>query len=256
MAFPRAKANCYDYGIHVPFAFSYPKGIPAGKVVDDPLSFTDIAPTLLELTKTTTKGMMPITGRSFLNLMDDHKGSSRANFVLSGRERHSSSRYHNWGYPQRALRDKEFLLIWNMKPQRWPAGDPQRLQSSKGKRLLPELGIDTYGVHHSDWAFTDIDASPSKSFIIEHHAAQTIKPYFDWSTALRPEYELYQVSTDPGCVQNLAGRDDYRSVENNMKKLLVAELQRTGDPRIAGPDPEIFDTYERYSGPVRMFPAQ
>ncbi|WP_245957750.1 sulfatase [Niabella yanshanensis] len=253
MAFPRAKANCYEYGIHVPFAFSYPDGIQAGKIVEAPVSFTDIAPTLLELTKTTTKGMMPISGKSFLSLIDNSADSSD-HFALSGRERHSYSRYNNWGYPQRALRNKEFLFIWNIKPKRWPAGDPQRLQSLDGKDLFPKFGIDTRGIHHPEWAFTDIDASPSKSFIIEHYKDKAIRPYFDWSTALRPEYELYRVSTDPGCLHNLSGLDDYQSIENKMKDLLVTELQRSGDPRITAPLPEIFDSYERYSGPVRAFP--
>ena len=43
-------------------------------------------------------------------------------FVLAGRERHSSSRYLNWGYPQRVIRSKDFLYIWNLKPDRWPSG--------------------------------------------------------------------------------------------------------------------------------------
>ena len=38
-----------------------------------------------------------------------------------------------------------------------------------------------------------------------------------------------------------------------MKDALLKELTRSGDPRIVGPDKEIFETYVRYS-PIREFP--
>ena len=47
MPFPRAKANCFEYGVHVPLAVSYPKGFPGKRRVDDPIGFVDIAPTIL-----------------------------------------------------------------------------------------------------------------------------------------------------------------------------------------------------------------
>jgi hypothetical protein len=34
---------------------------------------------------------------------------------------------------------------------------------------------------------------------------------------------------------------------------LLAELRETEDPRVVGPDPEVFDSYLRYS-PMREFP--
>jgi uncharacterized sulfatase len=38
-----------------------------------------------------------------------------------------------------------------------------------------------------------------------------------------------------------------------MKLELMEERRRTGDPRVAGPDPDVFETYIRYS-PIRDFP--
>ncbi|MDP6613739.1 MAG: sulfatase, partial [Candidatus Marinimicrobia bacterium] len=43
MAFPRAKANNYEYGMQVPLAIRYPKGIPAGRVSETLVSFIDFA---------------------------------------------------------------------------------------------------------------------------------------------------------------------------------------------------------------------
>ncbi len=254
MPFPRAKANGYDYGIHVPFAVRFPKNFPGGRIVDDPVSFADIAPTILEITGTSAEGMLPISGKSILNILrSKNQGVVDASkkYVYSGRERHSSSRYLNWGYPQRMIRSKDFLLIWNAKPERWPAGAPQALDSV-GK-LSPMYGIDEKGEHHSDWAFTDIDGSPTKSYIIENWKDETIKPFFDWALAKRPEWEFFDVQNDPYCLNNIAGKDEFAAVEKEMKEVLMAELEKSQDPRVVGPDKEVFDSYIRYS-PMREFP--
>ena len=256
MPFPRAKANGYDFGIHVPMAIRYPKDFKGGRIVDDPVSFADLAPTILEITKTSPEGMLPISGKSILNILESKKQGivdPSKKYVFSGRERHSSSRYLNWGYPQRMIRSKEYLLIWNIKPERWPAGAPQRIKPGTTDELLPMYGIDENGIHHSDWAFTDIDAAPTKSYIVEHHDDPDVKKYFDWSVAKRPEFEFFNVANDPYCLNNIAGNPDYSEIEKEMKEALMNELKKSKDPRVVGPDKEIFDSYLRYS-PMREFP--
>jgi uncharacterized sulfatase len=256
MPFPRAKANGYDYGFHVPFAIRYPKEYPAGRVIDTPVSFADIAPTILEITQTSEKGMLPISGSSMLNIVKSEKkglADPSRTYVFAGRERHSSSRYLNWGYPQRMIRSAEFLLIWNLKPERWPAGAPQRIVAGTEDKLWPLHGIDENGEHNSAWAYTDIDGSPTKSFIIENREDPSIHPFFDLSVAKRPEFELFHVKEDPYCLDNLAGDPGYSETEQEMKKVLLKELEKSRDPRITGPDKEVFDSYIRYS-PMREFP--
>jgi uncharacterized sulfatase len=54
-------------------------------------------------------------------------------------------------------------------------------------------------------------------------------------------------------MNNLFGQKDYQAVGDTLRKALLAELKRTNDPRVAGPDPEVFDSYIRYS-PMREFP--
>ncbi len=256
MPFPRAKANGYDYGIHVPMAIRFPKEFPGGRIVDDPLSFADLAPTILEITKTSAQGMFPISGKSVIPILESTKQGvvdPTKKYVFSGRERHSSSRYENWGYPQRMIRSKDFLYIWNIKPERWPAGAPQRIKPGTTDELLPIYGIDENGIHHSEWAFTDIDAAPSKSYIIEHYNDKSIKPYFDWAVAKRPEVEFFDIKADPYCLNNIAGDEHYANVEKEMKKALMDELKKSKDPRVVGPDKDVFDSYIRYS-PIREFP--
>lgn len=48
MAFPRAKANLYEYGIHVPLAICWGDRVPGGRVVDDLVGFVDLTATILE----------------------------------------------------------------------------------------------------------------------------------------------------------------------------------------------------------------
>jgi uncharacterized sulfatase len=256
MAFPRAKANAYEYGIHVPFAVRFPKEFPGGRIVTDPIGFADLAPTILELTGTSSNGMLPISGESFVNLLKSEKEGDldeSRKYAFAGRERHSSSRYRNWGYPQRAIRSEDFLMIWNLKPNRWPAGAPQRIKPDSDGELWPMYGIDEEGKHHSEWAFTDIDAAPTKSFIIENMNDESIRPFFDWAHAKRPEWELFNVKNDPWCLVNLIGESEYSDIEKELRGALMQELAATKDPRVVGPDKEIFDSYKRYSR-MREFP--
>ncbi len=258
MPFPRAKANGYEYGIHVPLAISYPLGFPSGRMVDDPVSFTDFAPTILELTGSSKKDMLPMSGNSMVNILQSKKSGiieSSRSYVLAGRERHSSSRYKNLGYPQRIMRKGRYLYIWNLKPERWPAGAPQRvIPDSTTEALYPMYGIDKTGTHQSAWAFTDIDAAPTKSWIVEHWDQQPNKQYFDWAVAKRPEFELFNVEKDPNCLYNLAYDLEYREIVDQLQTTLQQELSNSGDPRVVGPNQEVFETYPRYS-PMREFPA-
>ena len=255
MPFPRAKANCYEYGVHVPLAISYPDGFPGKRIVDDPVSFVDIAPTLLEMTGTKPVGMLPISGKSIANILKSEKSGitdTSKKYVFAGRERHSSSRWNNLGYPQRAIRSSQYLLIWNMRPDLWPAGDPRAINPETGE-LLPLYGIDDKGIHHSDWAFTDVDAAPSKSYLTEKHSEQKTRYYFDLAYARRPEYELFDILKDPYCLNNLYEIPEFAVAGQEMKKELIKELERSGDPRVVGPDKDVFESYIRYS-PMRQFP--
>ena len=256
MAFPSAKANAFEYGVHVPMAIRYPKSFPGGRTVKDPIGFIDLAPTILELTETSSEGMLPLSGNSMVSIL---KSEEQGNIdkgrkhVFAGRERHSSSRYLNWGYPQRIIRGGDYIYIWNMKPDRWPTGAPQKINPKDSTKLLPMYGLDKNGKYLKQSAFTDIDDAPSKTNIIENHDKDDMKLYFDLINEKRPEFELYNVVADPFCLNNLAGNQTHDETENALKQALIKELIRTRDPRVVGPDQEIFDSYKRYS-PMRAFP--
>ena len=256
MAFPRAKANCYAYGLHVPLAVRYPKAFPGGRVVDDLIGFIDFAPTFLELTGTPVDGMLPIRGKSFTPLLESEKEGlieASEKYLFAGRERHSSARYQNWGYPQRAVRNQQFLLVWNLKPDRWPSGDPQRFDPDTHE-LYPMFGLDENGKHQWGWAFTDIDGSPTKALLIENRQDPEFRRFFDLAHAKRPEFELFDLQHDPYCLTNLIGDPHHSAVEAALKRVLLVELHASEDPRLVGPDPDIFEAYPRYTGPMSYFP--
>src|SRR5262245_59874429 len=132
MSFPRAKANLYEYGIHVPLAICWPRRVPGGRVVGDLVGFVDLTATILDAAgvrhASAPQGEATPVGKSLLNILTtDRQGlvDPSRSMVFSGRERHSSARPANAGYPCRALRTHDYLYIKNFHPERWPAGDPR-----------------------------------------------------------------------------------------------------------------------------------
>ena len=251
MPFPRAKANCYDYGIHVPLAISYPKEIQGNQKVDELVSFVDLAPTILEIAQAETKNMQAITGESlWSNLTTGSFDKDKVAF--SGRERHSSSRYQNMGYPSRSVRKGDYLFVWNILSDRWPAGAPQALDN-KTRELKPMFDLVENEDEISKGVFTDIGASPSKKFLVQNHSDKEVQKYFYLSCDKRPEFELFNVVKDIDCVNNLSGMEEFTSVEEDLKEVLFTELNKTGDYRMSEENFGTFDTYERYSK-MRYFP--
>ena len=246
MAFPRAKANTYEYGIHVPLAIMWPAQISAHRTLDDLVSLIDLAPTLLEAADVEHPTPGAFSGQSLIPLLSemasgDTDGSSTVErtAIYAGRERHSSSRFNSLSYPQRALRTKDFLFIQNFTPERWPAGAPQKLEADG-----------TYGVMHG--GYHDIDAAPSLTYLIENRETRHIGRFFHLAVDLRPPIELYDIRKDPGCLQNLANAPGYQQIKNELHSMLTTFLNQTQDPRTTG-NGDIWDTYPRVS-PLRRFP--
>jgi N-sulfoglucosamine sulfohydrolase len=252
MFFPRAKANCYEYGIHVPLAIRYPKAIQGGRISETLVSFIDLAPTILEAMETKPENMMPITGESIWNLLTSNN-EDNTRTVFSGRERHSSSRYLNWGYPQRSIRKGDYLYIWNAIPERWPAGAPQGYDEKDSTLLRPLYGLTENEEEIGKGVFADIDNSPTKRYIIKNHNNKETAKYFYLACDKRPEFELYNIEKDSGCLDNLSGIPEFKTVEEELKEILFNELKRTKDTRISETDFDTFDSYKRYYK-MRKFP--
>ena len=124
MPFPRAKASLHDQGSRVPLAIRWPKGIKnPGRVFPGPVNLSDLAPTFLEAAGLKVPGMM--TANSLLDVI-----GNEPEYGPSCRlHRHGTPRrvpQGRKGYPCRAIRTKDYMYILNHKPDRWPAGNPDR----------------------------------------------------------------------------------------------------------------------------------
>jgi len=252
MPFPRAKANCYEYGIHMPLAIRWGKHGAAGRVVDDLVGFTDLTATIYEVAGVQPPKLYPVMGNSLVKILNSPRSGivePGRTAVFAARERHSSSRFNSLGYPQRAIRTRQYLYILNFKPERWPAGGPRKfakvVYSSNNEILEGELAASTEGYY-------DIDASPTLTYLRKHHDDPTVKRYLDLAVRKRPAEELYDVIQDPGCLVNLAGRPRFATIQADLNKRLIYTLRNTGDPRIVG-DGDVWETYPRM-GKLRWFP--
>lgn len=242
MAFPYAKANLQEFGIHVPLAIAGPGINGKDRKVDDLVSLIDLAPTFLDLAN--VKHIDGVTGKSLLPIFKSSKSgtidASRES-VFSGRERHTHARTDNLGYPARAIRTKEYLYIKNFKPDRWPVGDP-----------APDNSIaftPTKGMKAIEEGYEDIDSSPSKAFMIEQK--EVFPSLFKNAFEKRESEQLYDIINDPYCQNDLSKSTKMKAVLQKLRKELAEKLRKEEDPRIIDGG-DIFDSYPRF-GSMRDF---
>ena len=64
--------------------------------------------------------------------------------------------------------------------------------------------------------------------------------YFDIAFSTRPEFELYDLKSDPDQVNNVAADPDYATTLRDLTDRMMTELRENGDPRVIG-DGSTFD---------------
>ena len=253
MAFPRAKANVYEYGIHMPLAISWPQRMPPNRKVDDLVNLIDLTATIYDVAGVKPPAKNPIAGTSIRGILESSKSGqideARAQ-IYSGRERHSSSRFRTLSYPQRCIRTKQFLYIRNFKPERWPAGTPRKIGLGNYPKKA-EFVNEVLGPRHG--GYHDIDACPTLSFLIEQRDDAQLGKFLGWSVAKRPAEELFDIQNDPSCLNNLAMQPKFEKTRSDLSSRLNEYLTKTADPRVVAQDGgDIWETYPRYSG-IRWF---
>jgi N-sulfoglucosamine sulfohydrolase len=221
---PRGKCNLYDFGTAVALVAAGPK-IPGRRVVDDFVWLPDLAATFLDLggvqapAGMNARSLVPVLRSDKSGLVDPTR-----TWVVTGRERHVGfARENNLPYPHRALRTPDFLYIRNFAPDRWPMGSPGNLDAPAA-----ELENETYA------AFADMDASPTKAWVVAHRNDPEWKRFYDLAFAKRPAEELYDVRSDPDQVKNLAADPAFAAKKKALGDRLVKILRDAGDPRVTG----------------------
>lgn len=230
MPFPRVKGNANVMANHLPLAIMWPKGIKnPGRVCQDFVSFTDFAPTILEVAGTTPEkcGMQEVEGKSIVPVLLDRQNGKFREFMVIGKERTDLGRPNDVGYPVRGIVTDQFLYLRNYHPERWPAGNPET-------------------------GYMDCDGSPTKSFILNDRRLKGESQFWRLSFGKSPAEELYRLTTDPECMKNLVPDGSLSEVKMQLINRMEQKLKQDKDPRILGDD-TIFDSYPYSEELLRNF---
>ena len=124
----------------------------------------------------------------------------------------------------RAIRTDRFLYINNLRPKRWPAGDPENTESNR--------------------FFGDIDDGPTKQLLLKNKNDPAYEKFRLWSLDKRPAEELYDLEKDPDQLKNLAEDPAYDKVQHELAARLMKWRKSTKDAVTETTEP--FDNYPFY----------
>ncbi len=237
---PAGKCNLYDHGTAVGLVARWPRTASGasgrgGRIVDDFVCLPDLAPTFMEV-----GGVTPpsgLYGRSLVPLLKSNRSGQidpSRTWVVTGRERHvGNAREGNLPYPMRALRTKEFLYLRNFAPDRWPMGSPFAVTDASAPDAAA-LETNTYA------AFADMDASPTKAWLIARRNDPQWKSHYQRAFGKRPAEELYDLRRDRDQINNVAADPKYAAQKRDLSQRLMKTLTDFADPRVTG-DGATFD---------------
>ena len=117
----------------------------------------------------------------------------------------------------RGLVTDRHVYLRNFTPDRWPSGNPET-------------------------GYLDTDGGATKSLILREHRVHRDDPFWQVCFGLRPGEELYDLTTDPGCLRNLAAEPAHSRTREQLARRLDRRLRREGDPRVSGMG-DVFDRY-------------
>ena len=207
---PRGLANCYDSGSRVPLAIRWGKNLTAGRKIEEFVNVADLGPTFLELAGLTPPPVM--TMHSIRNLLLGKPEAFPRDAVFIERERHANVRHENQSYPMRAIRTRDFLYVHNLRPDRWPAGDP-----------------DVMFLHGRPYG--DVDTTMVKDLLLAHQNDPAHAKHVALIFGKRPAEELYDLRNDPHQLTNVAGKPEYAGALGQLHARVEDWMNRTHDPR-------------------------
>ncbi len=227
MAFSGGKTTVYEGGLRVPFVVRNPYEKNRGVDTDAMISHVDITPSLLDfagaLDREASRPKNPINankfwkergealeenrngankfveyhGKSWIPLLGDPEARTHED-IFASHTFHEIQMY----YPMRVYRDKRFKLIWNI-------------------------------AHKLDYPFaSDLWAASSWQAQLKKgedapYGTRTVGEYIQ-----RPEFELFNMETDPHESLNLANDPAYAEVLEDYKAKLKAKQKELNDPWI------------------------
>ena len=196
MAFPHGKGSLYDPGLNVPLIARWPGHVKPAKT-DTLISGEDLAATFMDIGGGTPPA--GVSGRSFYPLLTGRPYTPR-DYIFAARLFHGNSEFTDKTKAaefdlSRCVRSSRYKLIYNLTPKMeyWPV---------------------------------DSGNDPGWKEMVEANKAGTLKPehakaYFQ---SPRPVLQLFDLDKDPGELENLAGREDYKDVQQTLAAVLQEKL--------------------------------
>ena len=201
-ALPNGKWSIYDYGTRAVCLVRWPGKIEPA-VTDAVAMYCDISSTLVDI----AGGKAPATdGKSLLPVLTGEISDHREYAYLV---------HQAGGYTQRAIRNKNFKLVWN----------PEREVDYYLDVLMKPTSGKFFAKAWREWlekARKDPSAQKKIDRVVKH-----------------PEFELYDIQNDPWELKNLADDPEYAQEVGEMYRQLQAEMERlsdafsTVDPKVA-----------------------
>jgi hypothetical protein len=81
-------------------------------------------------------------------------------------------------------------------------------------------------------AYADMDASPTKAWMVYHRSEEEVKPLFKLGFDKRPYEELYDLRTDADYMHNIAENPEYEDIKRALNAQLMELLRAQNDPRV------------------------
>lgn len=211
MAFPGAKTTVYEPGLKSPCIVRLPNVKKRGLVSHALISWVDLTPTILDFAGAESpRYEPPINNKSIRPLLDDRHGLHGRSFISileqenpqGWDEIYASHTFHEiqMYYPMRVVRNRNYKLIWNIA---WPLPYPfaSDLWAAATWQHIYKQGMDT------------------------SYGSRTVQEYIH-----RPEFELYDMRSDPWETTNLADKPEFSEMLEKMKIKMKAFQAKTADP--------------------------
>jgi N-sulfoglucosamine sulfohydrolase len=194
-SFAPSKQNCYPYSTRATLIVRWPAMVkPGSRDSIHMVSTMDIMPTILEQAGIPLPDKLD--GRSLLPMLQGKPQTDRDHV-------YTTQNYYKPGFqvfPMRAVHTREFTYIFNA----WSDGK-QRFQ----------------GECMSGLTF----AAMEKAAKTDAKVAERVK-----HIAYREAEELYDLKSDPWCLQNLVADPGHAVIKAEMKRIMEAEMRQTDDP--------------------------
>jgi len=214
---PRQKREIYDSGLHVPFIIRFPNNKFAGKKVDDLISFVDIPPTMLSIA-----GIEPpeyMHGQAFWGA---YKADTPREYIFAARDR------VDYQYDiRRAVRDKQFKYIRNYRPE---VSCYQDVKFRKNIDMMKEmLRMRDEGLLNEDQMY--------------------------WFRETKEPEELYDITSDPHELNNLAGDTEYKEELERLRKVHEQWMEDVDDKGLMSEKELVWSMWPGGEQPVTSAPV-